>query len=91
MKEKIIEALKDCTKAQTLNDINRKLHMTSMQEIEEMENVLNALVEEGIVHKSKKHEYILMENTKALKVGILRINKNGNGFVDVKDGEDIFV
>ena len=91
MKEKIIEVLKECTKAQTLNDINRKMHMSSMKEIEEMESALNELVEEGIVHKSKKHEYILMENTKALKVGVLRINKNGNGFVSVKDGEDVFV
>ena len=37
MKEKIIEVLKECTKAQTLNDINRKMHMSSMKEIEEME------------------------------------------------------
>ena len=67
------------------------MHMSSMKEIEEMESALNELVEEGIVHKSKKHEYILMENTKALKVAVLRINKNGNGYVSVKDAEDFFV
>ena len=39
---------------------------------------------------SKNREYMLMSNTKSLKVGKLRINKNGNGFVECEP-EDIFV
>lgn len=90
MKEKILEILKEETKGQNINEINNKLHLRGMEEITELENNLKELVTEGVLHMSKNREYMLMSNTKSLKVGKLRINKNGNGFVECEP-EDIFV
>ena len=90
MKEKILEILKEETKGQNINEINNKLHLRGMEEITELEDNLKELVTEGILHMSKNREYMLMSNTKSLKVGKLRINKNGNGFVECEP-EDIFV
>ena len=90
MKDKIIEILKEETKGQSINDINKNLHLKSMEDINMLEDTLNEMTTEGILHKSKNHEYMLLENTKSLKVGKLRINKSGNGFVECKP-EDIFV
>ena len=90
MKEKILEILKEETKGQNINEINNKLHLRGMEEITELEANLKELVTEGILHMSKNREYMLMNNTKSLKVGKLRINKNGNGFVECEP-EDIFV
>lgn len=90
MKEKILEILKEETKGQNINEINNKLHLRGMEEITELEDNLRELVTEGVLHMSKNREYMLMSNTKSLKVGKLRINKNGNGFVECEP-EDIFV
>lgn len=90
MKEKILEILKEETKGQNINEINNKLHLRGMEEITELEDNLKELVTEGVLHMSKNREYMLMNNTKSLKVGKLRINKNGNGFVECEP-EDIFV
>lgn len=90
MKEKILEILKEETKGQSINEINNKLHLRGMEEITELENTLKELVSDGVLHMSKNREYMLMNNTKSLKVGKLRINKNGNGFVECEP-EDIFV
>ena len=90
MKEKILEILKEETKGQNINEINNKLHLRGMEEITELEDNLKELVTEGVLHMSKNREYMLMSNTKSLKVGKLRINKNGNGFVEC-ESEDIFV
>lgn len=90
MKEKILEILIEETKGQNINEINNKLHLRGMEEITELEDNLKELVTEGVLHMSKNREYMLMSNTKSLKVGKLRINKNGNGFVECEP-EDIFV
>ncbi len=90
MKEKIIEILKDETKGQSIKDINKVFCFGKTEEIKALEETLDEMTSEGILHKSKSREYMLMENTKSLKVGVLRINKSGNGFVDCKPN-DIFV
>ena len=91
MKDKIIDILKDETKAKSVNEINNKLGLTSVSEIQELENVLAEMTQEGILHESKKHEFLLMNNTKTLKCGRISINRNGNGFVEVPGNEDIFI
>ena len=91
MEEQIIEILKDETKGQTIDEINKKLQYKSVKGINELQTVLDNMTSEGIVHKSKKREYILMSNTKTLKCGYIRINRSGNGFVEVENGPDIFV
>ena len=91
MKEKILEILKDETKAKSVNEINNKLGLKTVEEIEELEKVLEEMTKDGIIHESKKHEFLLMSNTKTLKCGHLSINRSGNGFVDIPGEEDIFI
>lgn len=91
MKEKIIEILENETKALSVKSINDKLKIKNIKELQELENNLEELTTEGIVHKSKNHEFILMKNTKALKAGFLKLNKSGNGFVLMDEGPDIYV
>ena len=90
MREKILEALKDETKGQDINTINSKIQLKGVEGVKELETTLAELVKEGIVHMSKNHEYLLMSNTKSLRVGVLKINKNGNGFVECEP-EPVFV
>lgn len=90
MREKILEALKDETKGQDINNINSKIQLKGVEGVKELETALAELVKEGIVHMSKNHEYLLMSNTKSLRVGVLKINKNGNGFVECEP-EPVFV
>lgn len=91
MEEAIIEVLKDETKGQTIDEINKKLHYKSIKDINDLQETLDKMTTEGILHKSKKREYLLMSNTKTLKCGFLRVNRSGNGFVDIENGSDIFV
>lgn len=91
MEEQIIEILKDETKGKTIDEINKELHYKSIKGINDLQTVLDQMTTEGILHKSKKREYILMSNTKTLKCGYIKINRSGNGFVDVENGPDIFV
>lgn len=91
MKENIIEALRNEPKAVPLAVINRKLNIRSLEDMNVLENNLHELVIDGIIHESKAHEYLLMVNTKALKAGKLQIIKNGNGFVDIAGGNDVYV
>ena len=91
MKDEILEILKDEGKAQTITAINSKLKFSTVEELNELEKCLKELTTEGILHESRAHEFMLMKNTKALKVGILRINKSGNGFVDQPGEKDIFI
>lgn len=91
MREKILEILKDETKARSLNEINSKLEKFNLGEVHQIKRELGKLVQEGIVHESKAHDYLLMENTKALRTGILQINKSGNGYVIIPCSQDIFI
>lgn len=90
MKERILELLKDETKGISEKEINDKLGIKNFASIKVLEDTLASLVTEGILHMSKNREYMLMSNTKSLKVGKLKINRSGNGFVECKP-EDIFV
>ena len=51
MKDKIIEILKEETKGQSINDINKNLHLKSMDDINMLEDTLNEMTTEGIKHK----------------------------------------
>lgn len=91
MKEQIIEILKNETKAKTLIEINDKLGLSTVKELQDLETDLEELTKDGIVHESKKHEFLLMSNTKTLKCGTIEINRSGNGYVDIPGQEDIFI
>ncbi len=91
MKEKIIEILRNETKAQGINFINQKIGLKGIEGINTLNKEIHDLVVDGIIHESKSHEFLLMENTKALKTGYLSINRSGNGFVDIGSHKDIFI
>ena len=91
MKEDILIALENVNKAITLIEINNLLELTSVEDYQLLKKNIDELVSSGKIHKTKKDKYILMKYCASLKNGIIRINKSGNGFVDIDDGEDIFV
>ena len=91
MEDKIIEKLSNESKGLSLIEINDLLNLTSVEDYKELQKNMDALVTEGIVHKSKKDKFILMEKCSSLLTGIIHINKHGNGFVDTKFDEDTFV
>ena len=91
MEEQIIEILKNEFKGQTIDEINKKLNYKSLEDINKLQEVLDKMTMDDILHKSKKRDYILMQNTKSLKCGTLRVNRSGNGFVNISDGPDVFI
>ncbi|MGN1378807.1 MAG: ribonuclease R [Bacilli bacterium] len=91
MKDEIINKLKEENKGLTLIEINDLLGLNTVEEYKELQKEITSLVSDGILHKSKKDKFILMEKCSSLLTGILHINKNGNGFVDTKYDEDTFV
>ena len=91
MKEEIIAKLKEENKGLTLIEINDLLGLNTVEEYKELQKEITTLVSDGLIHKSKKDKFILMEKCSSLLTGILHINKNGNGFVDTKYDEDTFI
>ena len=91
MIDQIVEKLKDVSKGSTPIEINDLLGLTTVEEYQELQKNLDALVSDGILHCSKKGKYILMEYCTSLLNGVIHINKAGNGFVDTKLVEDTFV
>lgn len=90
MKERIIEVLKDIYKAQSIMQINDLLGLTTIAELQELQKNIHDLVESGILHETRKSEYMLISNCKTLLTGEISINKTGNGFLLV-EGPDIFI
>ena len=91
MNDRIVEVLKDITKAIDVMKINDMLGLNTVEELEELQNSLRDLVTLGIVHETKKGDYILIDNCKTLAVGELSINKNGAGFLIRKNEPDIYI
>ena len=91
MKDLILEKLCKQNKALSLIEINNLLGLTSVEDYQLLQKNVNELVSLGKIHRTKKDKYVLMDNCSSLFSGIVHINKRGNGFVTIKDGEDIFV
>lgn len=61
MKEQIIEILKE-NSSLTIIELNDKLHLSTIEDYQELELILNELVSEGILYYSdKKRKYLLLE------------------------------
>ena len=54
MEEQIIEILKNEFKGQTIDEINKKLNYKSLEDINKLQEVLDKMTMDGILHKSKK-------------------------------------
>ncbi len=91
MKDRIIELLSESTSL-TIMEINDKLGFTNVSEYQNLQNILDDLVSNGILYYSdKKDKYLLLENSHLLK-GRLILNDKGFGFIDLDNGEkDVYV
>lgn len=91
MNEKIVEKLQKITKAKSIFEIFDMLELSGVDDQIALEQAIKELVATGILHETRKREYLLMSNCTSLKAGKIQINKAGNGFVDVSGPNDIFV
>ena len=91
MKERVLSILDDKYEALDLITINDLLGLTTPEELKELEDALNELVADYTVYLTKKNRYILLKNTKTLKIGTLSVNKKGFGFVILPKEEDIYI
>jgi len=92
MKDNIIEYLEQDSKAKTLIEINDFLNLKSSEDLEILQNNINELVKEGIVHETKKSKYLLMKDCASLRTGKVDVTKNGYAFLIQTNGEeDIFI
>ena len=91
MEENIIDVLKSQTKALSIIEINDLLNLKEVKEYQDLQKVLEKLVSEGKIHRTKKDKYISMDNCSSLLTGYIHINKRGNGFVVTENTEDVFV
>ncbi len=91
MKEKVIEKLKNIHEAKELIEINDIMGFKSAEQLKELEEVLNELINEYVVFKTKKDKYILLKNCPNLKIGELQTNKNGYGFVLLLKEDDLYI
>lgn len=91
MKELIEYKLQSIDKALTLIEINDLLELSSVEDYQSLQEEVNKLVSEGVLHKTKKDKYILMKHCTTLESGYIHINKNGNGFVEIKGSKDFYV
>lgn len=91
MKDRIISLLGESTSL-TITEINDKLGFTNISEYQNLQNILDELVSNGILYYSdKKKKYLLLENSHLLK-GRLILNDKGFGFIDLDNGEkDVYV
>ena len=92
MKDRIVEYLETSDKARTLMEINDALNLSSVDDLQNLQNTLEELIKEGIVHETKKSKYILMKNCASLHTGKIDIAKSGYAFLMQDNGEnDIFI
>lgn len=91
MREKILELLENEYSALEIMTINDKLGLTSVEELQSLEYELDLLIKDHIVYFTNKNRYILLEKCPDFRKGTMQINKSGNGFVVLKDEEDVFV
>ena len=81
MKDRILELLKNIHESKEAIEINDMLGLKTADEYREMSEMLEELVNECLVYKTKKDKYILLKNCPAMKVGKLSVNKKGFGFL----------
>ena len=91
MRDNIINVLQNCDRAIDIFELQDLLQISSSDEIVLLQEELKKLEDEVIVYHSNKNRYMMLEKSH-LKKGLMRVNKKGFGFVEVKDmPDDIFI
>jgi len=91
MKEQVMKVLENIHEAKELIEINDLLNLKTSEELRELQTVLESLVNEYIVFKTKKDKYILLKNCPSLKIGKYQANKKGFGFVLLSKEDDLYI
>ncbi len=91
MKEDVIQILENVHEAKEAIEINDMLGLKSAEEYRDLMSVLEELVEEYIVYKTKKEKYLLLKNCPGIKIGKLTVNKKGYGFVLLEKEDDLYI
>lgn len=91
MKEKIIEALKNETKALASIDIFHLLNLETPDELSSLNNELDEMQNNGEIFKTNKDKYILFDNCPGVFCGKLSVNKKGFGFVILPFQDDLYI
>lgn len=91
MKEEILNVLKEQHKAINLMQINDLMSLTTPADFKILQDEIQKLIKEGIVHETKKHDFILIEYCSSLVAGKISVNKSGNAFLLMENKEDIFI
>ena len=90
MKEQIIELLEKSESALSSDQIYHMLELDGVEALKELLKDLDALEKELLIYRTKKDRYMLFQNC-SLKAGKFIANKNGYGFVDINESEDIYI
>ena len=91
MKDNVLNYLKKQKDFVSFDKIFDALHLETAEEKKELEDVLNELKYEYLLFVSNNHMYQLYETNKTLFCGELTFTEAGNGFIKLKDHEDLFV
>ena len=84
MNEKVVELLKSVDKALTIYELQDRLELKTVEEIQALQESLKTLEEKAIIYHSNKDRYMMLEDS-SLHRGVMRANKKGFGFVDIDD------
>ena len=91
MKEQVLETLKKEYDAKTLLQINDLMGFETSDELKDLQDILEELVKDYVVYKTKKDKYILLANCPSLKIGKYQANKKGFGFVLLNKEDDLYI
>ena len=87
MRDNIINILENTEGAIDIYELQNAMGITTVEELEEMNEELRKLEDEVIIYRSNKDKYMMLENSH-LRKGIMRANKKGFGFVEVEGMDD---
>lgn len=91
MKEELLKKLENIHEAKELMEINDLMGLKTANELQELQSVLQELVNDYVVFKTKKEKYILLKNCPNLKIGRFSANKKGFGFVILDKEDDLYI
>ncbi len=90
MKEQVLEVLKTSEKALSGEEIFDALKLKDVEDLKNLLKDLDSLEKEFLVYRTKKDKYMLFQSSHLL-AGKFIANKNGYGFVDINEPEDVYI
>jgi len=92
MQNRIIDYLEQNDSAKDIITINDYLGLSTAEDLKKLQEELNNLVKNGVVHETRKKKYLLMKYCASLLTGKINVAKNGYAFlIQDNDKEDLFI